>query len=84
VLKWVCDVAELLRIHPAMDWEWVMKQARTSGVVRMLFLGLSLAHHLLGAVLPKDMEHRMQAAPVVHALAAQVRTQLCASLNGLP
>jgi hypothetical protein len=83
-LKWVCDVAELLRIHPAMDWGRVMEQARTSGGIRTLLLGLSLAHTLLGADLPKDVEHRIQAAPVVHALAMQVRTQLCARLNGLP
>ena len=84
VLKWVCDVAELLRIYQAMDWGWVMAQARTSGGIRILLLGLSLAHTLLGAVLPKDVVHRMQADPVVHVLATQVRTQLYARLNGLP
>jgi hypothetical protein len=61
-----------------------MEQARTSGGVRMLLLGLSLAHSLLGATLPQDVVHRMQAAPVVQALAAQVQAQLCASLHGLP
>jgi putative nucleotidyltransferase-like protein len=83
LLKWVCDVAALLHTHQILDWGRVMEQARTAGGVRMLLLGLSLAHALLGAALPQDVVHRMQAAPMVHALAAQVRAQLCASLHGL-
>jgi putative nucleotidyltransferase-like protein len=84
ILKWVCDVADLLRIHPTMDWGWVMERARTSGGIYILLLGLTLAHTLMGAVLPQEVVHRIQAAPVVSALATQVRTQLCARLNGLP
>jgi putative nucleotidyltransferase-like protein len=67
LLKWVCDVAALLHTHQILDWGRVMEQARTAGGVRMLLLGLSLAHALLGATLPQDVVHRIQAAPVVHA-----------------
>jgi hypothetical protein len=84
LLKWVCDVAALLHTHQMLDWERVMEQARTSGGVRMLWLGLSLAHSLLGATLPQDVVHRIQADPVVHMLTSQVRAKLCASLHGLP
>jgi hypothetical protein len=84
LLKWVCDVAALLHTYQALDWGRIMEQARTAGGVRMLLLGLSLAHSLLGAALPQGVVHRIQADPVVHALAAQVRAQLCASLHGLP
>lgn len=84
LLKWVCDVAELLRRHPTLAWEAVMEHARASGGVRILLLGLSVAQHLLGAVLPQEMVHRIQADPVVQALTVQVRAQLCASLHGLP
>jgi hypothetical protein len=84
LLKWVCDVAELLRRHQALDWERVLARARSSGGVRMLLLGLSVAHHLLGAALPQEVMRRIQANPVVHVLAVQVCAQLCARLNGVP
>ena len=84
LLKWVCDVAELLRRHPALDWGEVMEHARTAGGVRILLLGLSVAHQLLGAVLPPAVVHTIQADPVVPALTAQVCAQLCARLDGVP
>ncbi len=70
--------------HPTLAWEVVMEHARAAGGVRILLLGLAVAQQLLGAVLPQEVVHRIQADPVVQALTAQVRAQLCASLHGLP
>jgi hypothetical protein len=75
-LKWICDIAELCRIHPCMDWERVMEHASTLYSERMLFLGLLLAHDLLGTTLPENVLEKIQSAPVVRSLASRVRKQL--------
>jgi hypothetical protein len=48
-LQWTCDVAQLIRRYPALDWAQVMARAKSAGGQRILFLGISLAHDLLGA-----------------------------------
>jgi len=71
-LKWICDVAELIRVHQGIDWEWVMETARALGCRRKLFLGLLLASDLLGTALPKEVMQRLQADPEVKWLATFV------------
>lgn len=75
-LAWICDVAELLRVHKNMDWEAVTNRAGTLGSRRCLFLGLFLARDLLGASLPDDISRRTNADPAVRFLAAHVREGL--------
>lgn len=75
-LQWICDVAEVVRAHPEMDWEYTAKQARRRGCERMLFLGLSLASGLLGTALPAGIAHRLHDTPTVEVLAAQICKQL--------
>ena len=83
-LNWICDVAELTRVHPEMDWDQIMKQARLLGSERMLFLGLFLANDLLGAALPEKVLPGIEADPVVRSLAAQVREQLFREVHSRP
>ncbi len=52
-LKWVCDVAELIRRRPALDWSRVLFQAGEWGCRRMVMLGLAMAHSLFDTVLPR-------------------------------
>ncbi|MCL4294770.1 MAG: nucleotidyltransferase family protein [Anaerolineae bacterium] len=70
-LSWICDVGELLRLHPALDWARVMEQARRLGGQRILYLGLFMAGQLLEAPLPASVEARLQADLIVRSLAAQ-------------
>ena len=72
-LTWICDVAELIRVHEGINWELVMERAGTLGSKRMLFLGLYLASDLLGAPLPTKVFHKVWGDPTVTALAEQVR-----------
>jgi Uncharacterised nucleotidyltransferase len=51
-LGWVCDVAELLRAFPRLDWELALARGQRQGGRRMMLLGLALAQRLLGASLP--------------------------------
>lgn len=51
-LQWVCDIAEILRGSPALDWDGVWRLAAELKSRRMVAAGLRLAHELLGAPLP--------------------------------
>jgi hypothetical protein len=75
-LKTICDIAELIRVHQGMAWERVLEQASTLGSERVLFLGLLLAHDLLGADLPKEIFQRIQTTSAVKSLAARVQERL--------
>ena len=74
-LGWVCDVAELLRAGPAMNWAAVMEEARSLRCVRILLLGLVLAHDLLQAPMPEDLLGQAR-TPTLRALAAQACRQM--------
>jgi Uncharacterised nucleotidyltransferase len=78
-LGWICDVAELLRAYPSLDWEGLLGQSRRLGGTRMLLLGLQLVQLLLGADLPVTVWQRIQADRVVPWLTVQVCTQLFAA-----
>lgn len=54
-LKWICDVAELIRANPNLDWDWVLTQAKHLYSQRILLLGVALAWQLLGTRLPETM-----------------------------
>lgn len=54
-LNLVCDVMELVRVHKRMDWAYVVGEARTLRIVRMLHLGLALARTVLAAAVPEKV-----------------------------
>jgi hypothetical protein len=55
-LRFLGDVAELLRRHSAaLDWEYVVDQARAAGARTALFYALALAQKLLDAPLPEGL-----------------------------
>lgn len=83
-LDWICDVAELLRVHPEMEWGSVRERARRLGCQRMLFLGLCLAEDLLGAVFPEEVSKRMRTDRVVPSLVAQIRDRLFTEADDFP
>lgn len=80
-LGWICDIAELLRTHPGLAWESLLARAERLGGLRMLLLGLSLAHELLGAQLNEAVLDRLGRQGVVAALVTQVRAQLFSDAN---
>ncbi len=70
-LEWICDLAELIRVHQDMDWTRVIEKARTQGIERVLFLGLLLASDLLKASLPEVVLQKIQSDRVVKSFAVQ-------------
>jgi hypothetical protein len=83
-LGWVCDVAELLRANPEMNWPAVVAGARSLRCERILALGLLLAHDLLQAPVPAGLVRRARSSPAARGLAAQVGRQAFREADGRP
>lgn len=77
-LKWVCDVAELLRSHQDLDWDWIFSIASTWRCRRLVYMGLSLAHLLLDAPLPQAVLARLSADSDVQRLSNRMPSTLLA------
>ena len=59
-LRFVCDIAELLRLHSAtLDWDYLLGRARAAGARTALFYALALAQELLDAPLPAQVLPRL-------------------------
>ncbi len=82
-LAWICDIAELTRAGPDLDWVRIVGEARRTASERMLALGLHLATDLLGAPMPEAVRRRAETDAAIPALAAQVRARLFRS-DGRP
>jgi hypothetical protein len=83
-LGWVCDVAELLRARPALDWPAVGEEARSLRCERILLLGLLLAHDLLQAPVPQDLLRRARSVAAVRALSARLCGRMFRQADGRP
>lgn len=71
-LRFVCDIAELLvRHHTALDWAYLLEQARAAGARTALFYALDLAHQLLGAPLPAEILPRLRVSSLKRRLLEQ-------------
>lgn len=75
-LQWLCDVAELLRAHPNLDWERVNGYANRLGCQRMLALGVLFAHDLIGTALSTGVLERLKQDMVAQSLVGQLRSHL--------
>ena len=54
-LMWISDVASLAKSHPDLDWLGIQQFAAQCGSERMLYVGVLLAHRVLGAPLPSAL-----------------------------
>jgi hypothetical protein len=80
-LNWICDVAELIRANPDLDWHQVENKASQWGCQRMLHMGLILAHKLLDTTLPTKIEQLIEQDRVANTLAENVAINLFNPLN---
>ena len=81
-LNWICDLAELIRVHQNLDWGGLLGRAKTLGCERILLLGIFLAHRLLGALLPSNVLEKAQSDATVGTLATFVCERLFQENNG--
>jgi hypothetical protein len=75
-LKWIVDIAEMLRAYPDLDWGRVTNEARRTGSERMVAVGLVLACDLLGAAIPAAALNTVRFTAEVASLAEDVRHNL--------
>ena len=75
-LKWLCDVAELLRTTPGLDWDRLLETARMTGRLRMFLVSMSLASELFGTPLPEAVWRMIQSDPLVTTLTKRLITRL--------
>lgn len=71
-LVWVCDIAELLRQSPALDWTKLLSQTHTLGCEHILLFGLAVAHELLNVPLPEQIQSHITYNPHVQSLLTRV------------
>lgn len=71
-LQWICDIAELIRANPQLNWQKVQTQAKEWGCQRMLCLGLILVKEVLDTELPKSIEHEVTKDRQAQILAKEV------------
>ncbi len=75
-LKWVCDVAELVRRRPALDWSRILFQAGEWRCRRMVLLGLAMARNMFDIVLPRTVLHAIEGDADIPALVRHMPKQL--------
>jgi hypothetical protein len=68
-LVWIMDVARMADVSPEIDWNWLIREARTYGLARALALGMLLAHLVAGARVPPGALARFAADPTALRLA---------------
>jgi len=78
-LGWLCDVAELLRRHPGLDWDAVLAWSARRGPRRLIDIGLALAHALLDAPVPARALLRGRADVAVARIADGLARRLFAA-----
>jgi hypothetical protein len=83
-IGWICDVAELVRAHPDLDWPGCLANARARGVERIVLVGLFLAGDLLGATLPVEIVERIRRDRAVATLGRRVAGWLAAGAVPAP
>ncbi len=77
----VCDVAELLRSHPHLDWEWVLQTARDLNIRRLLWLGILVAVDLLQAPAPMWVIELAQSDPIASAVGTKISQNFFTRIN---
>ena len=71
VLSKVCDIAELLRTYPNLDWDLVWQRCIQLGTKRILLFALYVSHKMLDAELPRSIWQKIR-ADVVAIEAAEI------------
>jgi len=71
-LKWICDVAELIRQSEGFDWEAALRYAGALGCRRTMLLGLALSRPLHDGSLPSAIESELTREPQIESLAHRI------------
>ncbi len=71
-LNWVCDVAQLLRVSPVIDWNRVEAEAKEAGLRKAVALGMMLAEGICGVSSQVKKVQRLDSFPSVRGIAKKL------------
>ncbi|MFN8452503.1 MAG: nucleotidyltransferase family protein [Anaerolineae bacterium] len=71
-LMWVCDVTQQLRVHPAMDWAYILDRVTRSHIKRQFLLGLHLSSRIFGTTLPAEIEREIASDGKIPPMSEQI------------
>jgi hypothetical protein len=74
-LIWLCDIARLMAV-PSLNWEWIISEADTLGMKRILWVSLILANQLLDAPLPELTKSHIENDGQAAILAGEIRPHI--------
>lgn len=83
-LAWICDVAQLLRVSPGLDWQEVIREAKTLGLWRALALGILVAHRVASAPVPQPTLLDFETDTVACKLASHIQENLFTAPGSTP
>jgi hypothetical protein len=83
-LLWICDVAQLLRSSPDLNWEEVVREARSQGLWRALALGVLLAHRIASAPVPLSILQSFERDTIAFRLAEHLDQNLFTAPGTIP
>jgi hypothetical protein len=69
-LSWLCDIARLM--SSKLDWNWIQDEARRLGIERIVAVNLYLAHKLLSAPVPPQIQKRLVDDPSTVTLGNEI------------
>lgn len=78
VLRLVCDITELIRSHPNLQWNTLIQEAKELRIERILRSGLLISHNLFGTSLPSEVLDYAQ----VDTQAKWLADRVCKRLRG--
>jgi hypothetical protein len=80
-LELVGAVAEMLRVNPEMNWEYLFRLARELKSEQVLMLGLLISHNLFNTEIPEPAVQRIRMDKRLRILAEELQTRLFSNLQ---
>ncbi|PSB03313.1 nucleotidyltransferase domain-containing protein [Merismopedia glauca] len=75
-LDWICDIAEVVRNNPQLNWDKVIDKATQIGCQRMLYLGVYLAKEFLKLEVPEAVWTKVENDSKIEKISLQVSQSL--------
>jgi hypothetical protein len=83
-LEWIASIDALLSRSRDFDWSQLLTEARRHRALRVLLLGLFLAHDLLETALPEEVTRLIVSTPAIATLAGTAKRAMFAEAPRAP
>jgi hypothetical protein len=80
-LSYLCDIAQLFRVHSRLDWDIVSSHLEDSNTRRLVYVSLHLLRQHWGIEIPPALMAKIAADPHVARLAYRVQTEIWPATN---